>query len=223
MIQPAAFLANALCARWFAGSLIKDEHGLPLVTWRGEHGPDNGAFQSRLPSLAFGTRETALLYAESPNDGSAFPIAHRITPAYLRICNPIINDIDDPFLDLAILISAIGYAATRDLALRHAQHILATGNWEENFQPQWGTDVANLLTSVPDALGELYLLAYVILDDPVAITALKNAGFDGAIHGGCGANALEPEWRIFDHSQAVPALLGAAGLPEARRALRLAA
>lgn len=48
----------------------------------------------------------------------------------------------------------------------------------------------------------LYIDAYVILDRPDVIADLRAAGYDGAIHGGNGVTGLEPEYKVFDHSQA---------------------
>ena len=45
--------------------------------------------------------------------------------------------------------------------------------------------------------------AFPLFDDPKVIDALKEAGFDGAIYGGVGENALEVEYRVFDKGQIV--------------------
>jgi hypothetical protein len=38
---------------------------------------------------------------------------------------------------------------------------------------------------------------YVLLDDADEVARLRAKGFDGAIHGGNGETALEPEYRVF--------------------------
>lgn len=190
---------------WFSGSVVHDD-GSPTIVWRGEHGPVSSGFSTMHGSLSFGTRETACLYATSPNDRSMSVVAPRVSPWFLRIARPVMDDADDPFMDLCHLIRALGRDATLEIALRHADRIVGTGNWEENFAEEWDSDVAGLLRARPSALDELYLVAHVVMDDHDVCRRLARAGYDGAVCGGWGENACEPEWRLIDPSNALSAL-----------------
>ena len=112
--------------------------------------------------------------------------------------------------DLATAVDAARAAScaqprAQGMALRMAGHIVETGNWQENFEDVWGTDVAGLLRWRPSSIDDLYLLAYNVFDDAEAVALMRAAGHDGAICGGMGENALETEWRLFDAADALPA------------------
>jgi hypothetical protein len=199
-------MIDPLLDQWLGGSLVRDIQGAPIVAWRGEHGAHDGRdFQTRHGSLSFGDRDTACIYATDPNDQADVVVAPRVSAWYLRIRRPVMNEPSDPFMDLPLLIDAIGRARTTELALRLSSGIMATNNWEDNFAPEWGCDVAGLLRSRPASLDELYLPAYQIMDDAEACGMLARAGYDGAICCGMGENALETEWRVIDPSDALPA------------------
>lgn len=201
--------ADPAFIRWFGTSITRDQNGVPTLAYRGEHGPWDDGFQSRCASLTFGTAQAASTYALDPNNPHDLPEASRVTPCVLRIERPVFADPDDPFVDLPILANAIGREACVSLAVRLSAHIVATGNWEENFQDEWGSDLPGLLAARPSALDELYVMAWPLFDDHEAVSLMRSAGFDGAIHGGMGVTALEPEWRIFDPDQALPVLCSA--------------
>lgn len=187
------------------GTHAADRDGVPSVCWRGEHGRNEGDFHTALASLSFGSREAACIYATDPNDRRMTPHSPRVSPWLLRIVRPVMNDPDDPFIDLPLLARAIGREATAAIAVRMSSHIVATNNWEDRFQDLWGSDVAGLLRWRPASLDDLYLTAYQVFDDPEAVSLLRAAGHDGAICGGMGENALETEWRLFDAKGALPA------------------
>lgn len=176
-----------------------DENGEPVIVYRGEHGLGDG-FQTRLGSFSFGSLAAANLYAENPNDKRDTPVASRVTPSFLSIRNPFIVNYDDPFLDLKDLSDALGEEYAWKIANRYSQHIEHTNNWDENFRKQYGS-VEELHRMAPEKLSELYVDTYLVLDDHEVVQCLKAAGYDGAIHSGNGATALEPEYRIFDSSQ----------------------
>lgn len=192
--------------RWFGDSVVTDTGqpgGKPKKVYRGEHGADtSGDVQTRSPSITFGDREGANLYATQPNNRKADPeaLAPRVTPVYLRIENPIVNTPDDPFIDFSTLIAAIGEEQAREIALRHADSIVNTGNWEENFQADFDS-VEDVVRFAPERLGELYVLAFKVLDDPEAVQALRAAGYDGAVTAGFGDNHDESEYRVFERRQ----------------------
>jgi hypothetical protein len=177
----------------------------PIYAYRGEHGEDAPAvgFHTRLPSISFGTERAARVYAANPNDPADGHARNpRIRRYLLTISNPITADPQDPFLDLSAIAERLGHGFAREMALRHAGQIMHTNNWEENFADRFSS-VEDLLARDPSALNKLYLYAYPLLDDPDFIAAARVAGYDGAIYGGVGDNACEPEYRIFDASQAV--------------------
>lgn len=198
-------MENPAVADFLSGSFAIESDGTPSICWRGEHGPHASDFQSKLASLSFGSREAACLYATEPNDHRMSVDAPRVSPWLLRIARPVMNDPDDPFLDLPLLARAIGSEATTRIAVRMSEHIVNTGNWQDSFQDLWGSDVAGLLRWRPASIDDLYLVAYQVFDDPEAVSLLRATGHDGAICGGMGGNALETEWRLFDAHDALPA------------------
>jgi ParB-like chromosome segregation protein Spo0J len=190
---------------FFKGSKVVDAKGQPLLVYRGEHSSRERDIQHREAAISFaGDRDTASLYAEKPNNRDDRGGYSRVYPAYLRITNPVINDAFDPFLDMSVLVDAIGADAARAAALRNAEFITETNNWEENFSKY--ASVAELLEKRPDAINEIYGLAFPFLADPIVIKALKAKGFDGAIHGGMGENSEQAEYKVFDRSQIYSAL-----------------
>lgn len=181
--------------------LITDEDGKPLVLYRGQHG--STSIQTRLPSISFGTTSAASLYANSPNDQGKDTVAKNpnVTRAHLKIKKPMLNDVDDPFMDLSVLIDAVSDKVVRAAAVRHADHIENTNNWDD-ISSETGIDfVGQFLEKYPERLADLYTHAFPLFDDTKVIDALNDAGFDGAIYGGVGDNALEAEYRVFDKDQ----------------------
>jgi hypothetical protein len=186
---------------WFGDSKVVDAKGEPLVVYRGQHSGSADP-ETRLGSYTFGGRGTASLYAMEPNDRSrdAEAVAPFVIPAYLSIQNPIVDNRDgDPYIDMSTLIDAVGLDKVTAFAKRNASSLENTNTWEElndEFE-----DVARLIERAPERLGELPMLAYEVLEDPTMLEQLKEAGFDGAIHGGMGENYDELEYRVFDESQ----------------------
>lgn len=194
---------------WFEGSRVRDEAGEPLVVYRGEHGVHDGqSFHSRSGSLAFGSASAASLYATNPNQINLDAQAESpvVIPAYLRVRQPLIDTPDDPFIDLATLRAALGEDQARRIALKFSDWIENTGRWQEDFADDHPDVKAMLRAATAEELDGFYFEVYALLDDPVEVALLKAAGFDGAIYGGSGANALEPEYRIFSTEQALPAI-----------------
>lgn len=175
-----------------------------------------GGFHSKTPeSLSFGDRDTANHYAMEPNapdevgawkEGRVRSAeAPRVTPVHLKIENPIIHDMQDPFMELSDVRRKLGRAEAERVARQHAEYIHNTSNWDEKFAGKYA-DVEDLLTRNPRALDRLYVDAFPVLDDPLFVQAAKAKGYDGAIYGGAGHNALKPEYRIFHPDQARPAI-----------------
>ena len=188
-------------------NMLLDDHGLPLLVYRGEHSqkPDGAVFHSRGNSLTFGSLAAAELYSTRPNhvdDASA--ISPRIIPAHLRMSNPISVTPDDPFIELGLLAEKLGFEEATRIAVKFSDCVQNTGMWEDEYSASFA-NVATLLASKPEALSTLYFNAYEYLDDADEVDRLKEAGFDGAIHMGNGATHAEVEYRVFDARQAVVA------------------
>lgn len=185
---------------WFGESVATDEAGEPLLLYRGQHGAEEG-LQSRLPSLTFSTQEAATLYANEPNNRADTVIAPRVFSAYVSIQKPLTNETDgDPYLDLQVLIDAIGFDEAAQVARDNASLIEQTGAWEDDFSADF-EDVADVIARAPERLGALPVLAFEVLDSPRVVDLLKAAGFDGAVHGGTGQAFESTEYRVFSPDQ----------------------
>lgn len=191
-----------------ASSKVVDTDGSPLLVFRGEHGrPDGRRFQCRHGSISFGDLAAAKIYASSPNDHRDMVHEPRIMPAYLCISNPIINCSTDPFIDLSIIEKALGHNEAMRIAHKFADSIENTGYWYELSHRMRGQGVIDLLKRHPEQLSELYFQAFNYLDDADEVAILRKAGFDGAAHCGFGENATDPEYKVFDETQIIPASL----------------
>jgi hypothetical protein len=210
-------LADDDVRAFLADTKAVDADGHPSLCWRGEHGLSGEPHSTKLAALSFGDVATANLYALSPNDRDMPAEAPRVAPWLLRIERPLMNCVSDPFLDLSILASAIGREETVAIALRMSSSITDTNHWDENHDAEWGSDVEGLLRFRPDALDELYLPAFNVLDDHAAVALIRQAGHDGAICCGWGENGTMPEWRLFDASDALPAYCPSLHLPQRKR------
>lgn len=187
-----------------ANNLAVDKDGEPLTLYRGEHG-DVPDLTTRRGSISFSpNKASARHYADSPNDGGRDKAAvkPRVLEATLDIRNPFINTPDDPFLELSDVAEKLGQAEAIRIAKKFADAIQNTSNWLEDIN---GKDefsgVADFLDQHPERVGELYFDAFHLLDDAGEVAKLKRLGYDGAIHGGNGETALEPEYKVFDKSQ----------------------
>ena len=193
---------------WFGNSHVVDENGEPRIVYRGEHGEtEDGDLQTELGAFSFGSIEAANQYAVVPNRGGE-AVAPRVMPVYLSIQNPVINTPDDPFVDVSSLVDALGEEQARKIALHFAEAIESTDNWASEFQEQYGT-VERLLAEAPEKITGLYFDAWRLFDVPEMVDLFREAGYDGAIHGGSGITALEPEYKVFSPEQAIPAIGGA--------------
>ena len=143
-------------AEWFGQSRAVNPDGTPAVLYRGEHGAlVEGEYpQSRFNSLSFtDDSDAASTYAMSPNNNQ-FDItaeAPRVTPVHLRIENPIIENRNDPFIDLSHLVDKLGRREAKRIALKFDRDIQYTGNWDNNYASEYDS-VAQLLKEKPDEL-----------------------------------------------------------------------
>lgn len=208
-------MASTEFDRWFDGSHVVDDNGLPQKVFRGEHGStSDGDFQTVIGNYTFTEcPQVASTYAQQPNNRSLSPLAEqpRVTPAYLVIFNPILKLLDDPFAELGELENKLGRAFVTQMAIKHDRHIENTNNWQEEVG-LGHKSVESFLTLNPEGLSMLYMDAYVLLDDPEFVKVCKEAGYDGAMHIGNGESATVMEYRVFDRSQ----IRFAVSCPEAR-------
>lgn len=198
--------------KWFGQSRAIKPDGTPAVLYRGEHGArvESEHLHSRLNSFSFTEdRDAANNYAMSPNNSQLDNVAEtpRITPVHLKIENPIIENRNDPFVDLSHLADKLGRREAKRIAVRFDNDIQYTGNWDDNYASEYRS-VAQLLKEKPDELKNLYFNAHKFLDDPIEVERLKRAGYDGAIHMGNGETATSLEYRIFDSRQVRSAISG---------------
>ncbi len=198
--------------KWFGQSRAIEPDGTPAILYRGDYGARAGSdyLQSHLNSLSFTEdRDAANIYAMSPDYSQFGGVAEapRITPVYLKIENPIIENRNDPFIDLSHLAEKLGRREAKRIALRFDDDIRHTGNWDENYASGY-CSVAQLLKERPDELKNLYFNAHKFLDDPLEVRRLSRAGYDGAIHIGNGETATSLEYRVFDSRQVRSALSG---------------
>jgi hypothetical protein len=184
------------------GTKAVDKEGRPVMAYRGEYGPSD-KLSTELGSYSFGTRDAANLYATEPNNFNAVTEAMKVFPAQLSIRKPLINTPGDPFIDLPVLRKALGKKEFDRVVRENADRIENTNAFEELADAKGYTSVLDLIKKNSKDLDNLATELYPILDDPRAVKALQRRGYDGAIYGGSGATALEPEYRIFSPSQAV--------------------
>lgn len=183
-------------ARQMITSVAVDKDSLPIVVYRGEHGDSTDPIHSRTRAISFSNAEAASTYATQPNDPDDTPVAPRVTAAYLSITNPVINDPDDPFIDMSAIAARLGSTKAQAIALRLADHIENTCNWLDRFAPTFAS-VADLIDRNPELMSELYLDAYPVFDDDEIVSWFAEAGYDGAIHAGTGETAMEVEYKVF--------------------------
>lgn len=187
---------------WFGRSVVRNAKGNPLVVYRGEHGRTGQVLKSRLGSLTFGPLEVAAEYAKSPNDRRVNPTAEapHVIPALLSISNPLVNDPDDAFIDFSRLRGVLGEDRTQRVALALAYAVEETSAWAEEYAGRYAS-LTDLIEADPESLYNLCVETYRVLDDPVWVGWLQEAGIDGAVHGGSGAGAMTPEYRVFSEDQ----------------------
>lgn len=215
--KPDAFMA------WFGASLVTAPEGHPMVVYRGEHGVERPWLDTRHGAISFGTIKAANLYAVSPNNRHDRDLQPRVMPAYVRIERPVMNRPDDPFIEMQDIENALGRVEAVRIARKFGDWVLNTNNWEEVSQETGAATVSDFLDRFPDQVNRLYFDAYGYLDDPEEVALLRNAGFDGAIHGGSGATSGDPEYKVFDATQVAPLLMAEWGSLDADREARKSA
>ena len=82
-------------------------------------------------------------------------------------------------------------------------YITHTNNWCDRIGPRFSS-FEEYFGSKSFALEDLYFNAYALFDDPQYAALFKDAGFDGAIHGGSGTTFDEAEYKVFSAKQVWP-------------------
>jgi len=186
---------------WGGKSKVVDEHGHLLPVFRGQHGLGEKWDETQLGSLSFGTAAAASHYALYPNNSRLTAQAPKVFPVYLNVRNPFINCPDDPFMDLSHYAAVFGFEETCRIAVKFKDYVYHTNAWEEVSESAGVDSVEALIEQRPALLGELIIELYALLDDVDEVARLRTKGFDGAIHGGSGETAMEPEYRVFSTYQ----------------------
>ena len=174
-----------------------------VTVWRGQWGGEAG-LRSALPTIAFGSHAAATIYAHSPNDrtlSAAAPAPQvfeaRLTPS--RVYARMMPDAGDSFLDLDVVAEDFGDDMVDLLIREFGSHIKDTGSFEHLFS-EHGIDLPQMPAAWRE--GRLPYLppmqAYLALQQPEFVEALRGAGYDAVLIGGCGMNAREREWHALD-------------------------
>lgn len=193
---------------WFGKSYATNPDGTPAVVYRGEHGTpaDDQQFHSRLNSLSFcDDPAAASTYAMYPNVRKDVAQSPRVSPVHLKIKKPIIDNREDPFIDLAHIERELGRKEAMRIAIRFSSDIEYTGNWDENYAGKYAS-VSDLLKRQPQELKNLYFDTFKYLDDPEEVALLQKKEYDGAIYVGNGETSTSTEYRVFDPSQVKSAI-----------------
>jgi hypothetical protein len=168
------------------------------TVYRGEHG-DFDTIQTQLPSITFSnSKEVAEAYSKLGD----YP---KIYCAIIEI-NNLFFDRDDSYVDfIDDIVPIFGLDKSIQIAVKYADYITNTNNWEEQYSEDYGNNVEQLLLDDPEAIYNLSMLIWPLLDDPELIDILKSKGYDGAIYGGFGSirpDTLDDiEYRIFYPTQ----------------------
>jgi hypothetical protein len=194
----SASWVSGICA-WGARSRVVDGQGNLLTVYRGQHGTADHWEETVLGSLSFGSAKGASDYALHPNRRDMAVHAPKVFPVFLDIINPFIVHAQDPFLDLSRYAEVFGMDETARIALKYRDYVCRTNAWED-VGASYGT-LENLIQAQPESLLELYFEIYLLLDEDDEVARLRDKGFDGAIHGGSGATAMETEYRVFSSAQ----------------------
>jgi hypothetical protein len=179
-----------------------EENVIRAHVFRGEHGAGE-PLQSRRACFSFSQYDIAESYATSPNDEDDIVSHPRIIEANIEIRNPVISDLEDPFVDGIVLMGILGAARTRVLFKEQEQYLTNTSNFTEVCE-EYGVDedFDQLYAVAGDAvLSKLYIDAYPVFDNQKYVQWFMEAGFDGLVQGGNGDSALEAEYKVFHVDQ----------------------
>lgn len=174
-------------------------HLQETVLWRGQR--RSAEIETRLGSICFGDRHTASFYAESLNDRTFTEHADQISPVVYpailvprKIFAPDPPGSGDPFIDIHVVEALFGRDVARMFVRDLSSCMESTNTWEEISEETGHTDVLSAFDAgarMPPALShEAYRLGWFI-------DLLHEDGYEAALTGGSGMNALEDEWHAF--------------------------
>ena len=171
---------------------------MEYLVYRGQYGSKSNKIETRLPSITFSNLESAMQYAFSPNNSSDNVINSRVILAKVIINNPVINA-KDCFADFDLLIEKLGEDFIWKMAEKYSEQIYLTDNWQNNYSKY--KTINNLKVNNKNTIYDLYMNAYVLLDDNEFISKSLENGYDGAIHIGNGFTHDTLEYRVFNKNQ----------------------
>lgn len=189
---------------WFDDSVAVDSDGRPLLVYRGEHGSSHD-ISTRLGSFSFGSKEIADQYANRPNNRENIPLNPKVFSGYLKITNPLINSIDDPFIDLSLIWDIFGMDVAIKIATEQFETIKELDIWQEEFISEYDS-IDQLLEKDPIRIKDLYVYAFRLFDEEWFVKLASDQGFDGAIHAEYGFHTESKnhaEYKVFNVDQFV--------------------
>lgn len=173
-----------------------------LTVWRGQR--RGGEIESMLPTVCFGSRETACVYAESPNDRtiveedvSPVVFAARLAPS--KVFAPFGPGDGDPFIDLETINALLGRDAARRICAEAGEAMRNTNAWGDISAETGFDDLLEAFDAWPEKIPFMPpVLAHEAMRLGWFVDGLRDAGYDAALVGGCGQNALEDEYHALD-------------------------
>lgn len=175
----------------------------PLTFYRGEVEHTSISKPRSYPrALYFGDLATAHHYAGYPEVSGDYKTG-RIYPAHLVLNRPFINQPNDPFLDMQVLVNRLGREEAIRIAKRFATYIEETDNWrnEVNKSGKY-VSVEHYLSCIKSDVIHLYFQAHRFFDSQMEVNKLRRLGYDGAIHAGSGVgSAGKAEYCVFNIEQ----------------------
>jgi hypothetical protein len=172
---------------------------MKYTVYRGQY-CGNKYINSLLPSISFGDKETALKYATNPNRRGSIIIEPLVFKCNITIENPIINNMDESFIDFIHLINNFSLSELNPIILELEHRIMSTDNWIEKYSNKY-TSVNEALIIDNNIILDLYVEAYYLLDNKEFINLLTYKGYDGAIFRGNGFTSNKIEYRVFCKKQ----------------------
>jgi hypothetical protein len=167
-----------------------------------------GALRSELPTMTFGTRQAAELYAGSPNNlalAKDLTLHSEIFTARLAArkvyCRTALADCD-PFFDLDLIGEEFGRDVLEAVVAEWGSSATNSNAYEEMHEDT-GLSLFEMVARWPNEIPRLPPVdAHLALRVPALIAAIQSAGYDAVAIGGAGATHGQMEWHIFDPSLA---------------------
>jgi hypothetical protein len=154
-------------------------------------------------AISFSTGPVATHYATHPNNRGDHVENARVYCCDLTIRKPLLNNPHDPFISFTDLVEAIGIPNALKIYIEQKDWVCSTDMWD-TYQKKVGLTYTEMLSSEnwEEHLCNLDVQLYPLLDNNEYIGWFKAAGFDGAVFQGSGVGNGQPEYVIFDRTQA---------------------